>query len=389
MQHNSFWRCHGTGANFLIQNMFAVTQKYIDAVYIDKNTKNEVTVSPQVESDVVKNARSILKLSFQHKHLVFGDIQKIYTGLSLELQQQKERENSISDETVTSKNAEEPTSDDETSETTIVDAFENISFNMSKNKAYPQELNITMNSENAPLGDSGYDMEVISAGTETILLHVSLDMEKAEVYQQENNCAFEEQEKDFEIEIQNSDMRTYLISESLFTDDNCSAILEDMQSSLVNKITYQNEMKLDITAEFHSNNPDNQIEVEPDSSTDVTLEGLYITVSEEDVDFMQLLSLDSSSPGIIWLSFNSHVYTPDFSVYGIYKGTDDAYYVASNKPVFVDRKYTEGRSGQLKYEVDILNSKLAFPDKETALQCVQEKIAEQNITVLKEIQIEE
>ncbi|MDE6712361.1 MAG: hypothetical protein K2K20_01315 [Lachnospiraceae bacterium] len=277
----------------------------------------------------------------------------------------------ISNETVASKNAEEPASDDEASETTVVDAFENISFNMSKYEAYPEELNITMDSEKAPLGDSGYDME------------------KAEVYQQENNCAFEEQEKDFEIEIQNSDMRTYLISESLFTDDNRSAILEDMQSSLVNKITYQNEMKLDITAEFHSNNPDNQIEVEPDSSTDITLEGLYITVSEEDVDFMQLLSLDSSSPGIIWLSFNSHVYTPDFSVYGIYKGTDDAYYVASNKPVFVDRKYTESRSGQLKYEVDILNSKLAFPDKETALQCVQEKIAEQNITVLKEIQIEE
>ena len=78
MQHNSFWRCHGTGANFLIQNMFAVIQKYIDAVYIDKNTKNEVTVSPQVESDVVKNARSILKLSFKHTLSVWGYSKNIY-----------------------------------------------------------------------------------------------------------------------------------------------------------------------------------------------------------------------------------------------------------------------------------------------------------------------
>ena len=66
---------------FLIQNMFPVTSKYIDSIYIDKNTLNAVTISPKVEKDVIKNARKVLKLSYKNKGIIFGDIHKIYNSL--------------------------------------------------------------------------------------------------------------------------------------------------------------------------------------------------------------------------------------------------------------------------------------------------------------------
>lgn len=70
---------------FLIQNMFPITQKYVTQPYIDRNTHNEVTLSPETENDIIKNAKKILKLSFKNPHLIFGDIHKIYNGLMQEL----------------------------------------------------------------------------------------------------------------------------------------------------------------------------------------------------------------------------------------------------------------------------------------------------------------
>ncbi|KSV59762.1 hypothetical protein ASU35_07760 [Acetivibrio ethanolgignens] len=71
---------------FLIQNMFPVTAAYVFATYIDKNTKNPVTIAPDTEKDIVTNAREILKLVFRgYNNLVFTDIQKTYADLIAEL----------------------------------------------------------------------------------------------------------------------------------------------------------------------------------------------------------------------------------------------------------------------------------------------------------------
>ncbi len=297
-------------------------------------------------------------------------------------------------------NSEMSASDDISSETTIVDAFENINFSMASVNAYPEELNITIDSENALLGDSGYDMEVVSAGTETILLHVALDMEKAEVYQQENNCVFEEQEKDFEIEIQNSDIPTYLISESLFTDNNRTAILKDMQNTLINRIEEKNSIKPDIGVS--SDNPELQVEVDPDNSTDVTLEGLYIVIPEENVDYMQSESKEIAAWSSTWNS-DIRFYENDFLVYGIYSATDGAYYLISTKPAFEKGVYSErslelaGQMQYMLYDYDDgeihFESHVIFPDKDTALQCIHDNVQKRNekgcTAVLKEIEIEE
>ncbi|MEG0338838.1 MAG: hypothetical protein RR573_02870 [Oscillospiraceae bacterium] len=72
---------------FLIQNMFPVTASYVSAIYMDKNSHNPVTIAPDTEKDITKNAKDILKLVFRgNNNLVFSDIQKTYTNLIAELQ---------------------------------------------------------------------------------------------------------------------------------------------------------------------------------------------------------------------------------------------------------------------------------------------------------------
>ncbi len=71
---------------FLIQNMFPITERYINNVYIDPNTKKPVTIAAGLEKDICKNAQDILKLVFHgHEYLVFADIRKIYAELIAEL----------------------------------------------------------------------------------------------------------------------------------------------------------------------------------------------------------------------------------------------------------------------------------------------------------------
>ena len=75
---------------FLIQNMFPVTEKYINNNYIDPNTQNPVTIAPATERDILNNARDVLKLVERgYSFIVFSDILQTRTDLITELQQDR------------------------------------------------------------------------------------------------------------------------------------------------------------------------------------------------------------------------------------------------------------------------------------------------------------
>ena len=69
--------------------MFPVTNTYIISPYIDKNTNNEVTVSPNTEKNVISSAENVLKLSQRNIPLLYADVKKIYNLLVIELEQEK------------------------------------------------------------------------------------------------------------------------------------------------------------------------------------------------------------------------------------------------------------------------------------------------------------
>ena len=75
----------GQNRAFLIQNIFPVTAKYIQSAYIDKNTGNEVTISPQTEKDIINNANDVLRLAFRGVPILFADVKEIYASLSKRL----------------------------------------------------------------------------------------------------------------------------------------------------------------------------------------------------------------------------------------------------------------------------------------------------------------
>ena len=80
-----FGEVMGQKRAFLIQNMFPVIKSYVTDVYIDRNTQNAVTIDPHTESDIIKNAKAVLKLSLRGIPIVFGNIKKIYESLTAEL----------------------------------------------------------------------------------------------------------------------------------------------------------------------------------------------------------------------------------------------------------------------------------------------------------------
>lgn len=69
---------------FLIQNMFPVTEKYINNVYIDKNTSRPIQLSESLKKELKSKANKVLSL-YKRKgiKLVFTDIEKILTELDV------------------------------------------------------------------------------------------------------------------------------------------------------------------------------------------------------------------------------------------------------------------------------------------------------------------
>ena len=71
---------------FLIQNMFPVTAAYVSSIYIDKNTRNPVTIDPATEKYIVKNAKKVLSIVFRgHSNIIFTNAQEIYKDLTAQL----------------------------------------------------------------------------------------------------------------------------------------------------------------------------------------------------------------------------------------------------------------------------------------------------------------
>lgn len=77
---------------FLIQNMFPITEDYISALYIDRNTQKPVTVDSNTARDIYLNAKNVLKLVMRgYRDLVFPDIMTMKQQLSAEHEQQHNR----------------------------------------------------------------------------------------------------------------------------------------------------------------------------------------------------------------------------------------------------------------------------------------------------------
>lgn len=85
-----FGKVMGHQTVFLIQNMFPSTNKYINNIYVDRNTHNNVTLSPDVTKDIIKNAKQVLKLHRRGIVLTYGNIDSIYSNLSEELKRDRD-----------------------------------------------------------------------------------------------------------------------------------------------------------------------------------------------------------------------------------------------------------------------------------------------------------
>ncbi len=78
---------------FLIQNMFPIIDAYVDNIYVDKNTNNPVTVSSELEKDIIVSAKKVLKLVYYgNPQLVFADVKEMYNMLVEEIMSDAEYE---------------------------------------------------------------------------------------------------------------------------------------------------------------------------------------------------------------------------------------------------------------------------------------------------------
>lgn len=77
----SFGYVLGEERAFLIQNLFPVTSRYIQNVYIDKNTSLPIAISSNLMAELNAKARKKIRYNQQGKLLGMTDIMKIYNEL--------------------------------------------------------------------------------------------------------------------------------------------------------------------------------------------------------------------------------------------------------------------------------------------------------------------
>lgn len=77
----SFGYVLGKKRAFLPQNLFPVTEEYVENTYIDMNTKRPITIPKDLMSELNKKARKKIRYNFQGKKFGMTDIVKIYNGL--------------------------------------------------------------------------------------------------------------------------------------------------------------------------------------------------------------------------------------------------------------------------------------------------------------------
>lgn len=77
----SFGYVLGNERAFLPQNLFPITENYIDNIYIDKNTALPITIPSDLMSELNKKARKKIRYNQQGKIFGMSNIMKIYNEL--------------------------------------------------------------------------------------------------------------------------------------------------------------------------------------------------------------------------------------------------------------------------------------------------------------------
>lgn len=77
----SFGYVLGEKCAFLPQNLFPITEKYINNIYIDKNTSQPITISPNLMAELNKKTRKKIRYNQSGKILGMTNIVKIYNEL--------------------------------------------------------------------------------------------------------------------------------------------------------------------------------------------------------------------------------------------------------------------------------------------------------------------
>jgi hypothetical protein len=82
----SFGYILGEERAFLPQNLFPITEKYIDNIYIDKSTSLPITVPPDLMAELNKKARKKIRYNQRGQILGMSDTMKIYNELIKEIE---------------------------------------------------------------------------------------------------------------------------------------------------------------------------------------------------------------------------------------------------------------------------------------------------------------
>lgn len=77
----SFGYVLGEECAFLPQNLFPITEEYINNIYIDKNTSLPITIPADLMPELNKKARKKIRYNQQGKILGMSNIMKIYNEL--------------------------------------------------------------------------------------------------------------------------------------------------------------------------------------------------------------------------------------------------------------------------------------------------------------------
>ncbi|MEG2380108.1 MAG: LPD25 domain-containing protein [Oscillospiraceae bacterium] len=83
-----FGKVLGEKRAFLIQNMFPVTQEYIESMYIDKHTKEPVYIQAETQQEIITNAKNVIKLFYKGQNVTLtNNLIEIYNNISKDLKQ--------------------------------------------------------------------------------------------------------------------------------------------------------------------------------------------------------------------------------------------------------------------------------------------------------------
>jgi len=143
---------------FLVQNMFPCIDKYVESTYIDRNTKNEVTVEPEVMKDVVNSAKDVLRMEERGVKLVFTDVKSLYNAMENELQQEKE---AIAQEAAPDESNNKTNQEQEESEDPEADSPDEPEGNLDYVKAYGERMaELNADESSAPMPEKELDLDL-------------------------------------------------------------------------------------------------------------------------------------------------------------------------------------------------------------------------------------